>query len=244
MKKTVLAVVGIVGFSGVLATQQAFAEDINVNYTSNGAITFEPDTDPTKPVNPTNPDEKVEPEDPTDPTGPKPGTAGPLSIDYASSFQFGAQKITSDTKDYYAQIQTFKDGTTGPNYVQVTDKRGTQEGWTLSAVQNGQFKTAQNEELVGAALSIANAGVTSIVDVAYAPTPTAAHTFVPGTEVELVKAEDGKGMGTWVYRFGKDATEGATAVKLNVPGKAIKLAKEYRTTLTWTLKSVPTNVGG
>ena len=52
MKKTVLAVVGIVGFSGVLATQQAFAEDINVNYTSNGAITFEPDTDPTKPVNP------------------------------------------------------------------------------------------------------------------------------------------------------------------------------------------------
>ncbi|MGX7738218.1 WxL domain-containing protein, partial [Enterococcus faecalis] len=65
-----------------------------------------------------------------------------------------------------------------------------------------------------------------------------------GTEVELVKAEDGKGMGTWVYRFGKDATEGATAVKLNVPGKAIKLAKEYRTTLTWTLKSVPTNVGG
>ncbi|WP_048950604.1 WxL domain-containing protein, partial [Enterococcus faecalis] len=141
-------------------------------------------------------------------------------------------------------IQTFKDGTTGPNYVQVTDKRGTQEGWTLSAVQNGQFKTAQNEELVGAALSIANAGVTSIVDAAYAPTPTAAHTFVPGTEVELVKAEDGKGMGTWVYRFGKDATEGATAVKLNVPGKAIKLAKEYRTTLTWTLKSVPTNVGG
>lgn len=59
MKKTVLAVVGIVGFSGVLATQQAFAEDINVNYTSNGAITFEPDTDPTKPVNPTNPDEKL-----------------------------------------------------------------------------------------------------------------------------------------------------------------------------------------
>ena len=89
--KTVLAVVGIVGFSGVLATQQAFAEDINVNYTSNGAITFEPDTDPTKPVNPTNPDEKVEPEDPTDPTGPKPGTVY-LSIDYASSFQFGAQK--------------------------------------------------------------------------------------------------------------------------------------------------------
>lgn len=86
MKKTVLAVVGIVGFSGVLATQQAFAEDINVNYTSNGAITFEPDTDPTKPVNPTNPDEKVEPEDPTDPTGPKPGTADPYQLTMLQAF--------------------------------------------------------------------------------------------------------------------------------------------------------------
>ncbi|MGC2933446.1 WxL domain-containing protein, partial [Enterococcus faecalis] len=36
MKKTVFAVVGIVGFSGVLATQQAFADDINVNYSSIG----------------------------------------------------------------------------------------------------------------------------------------------------------------------------------------------------------------
>ncbi len=93
MKKTVLAVVGIVGFSGVLATQQAFAEDINVNYTSNGAITFEPDTDPTKPVNPTNPDEKkLNQKIQLTQLDQKPGTAGPLSIDYASSFQFGAQK--------------------------------------------------------------------------------------------------------------------------------------------------------
>ncbi|MCZ0856403.1 WxL domain-containing protein, partial [Enterococcus faecalis] len=68
----------------------------------------------TKPVNPTNPDEKVEPEDPTDPTGPKPGTAGPFSIDYASSFQFGAHNITFDTKDYYALFLTFKVGTTDP----------------------------------------------------------------------------------------------------------------------------------
>lgn len=92
MKKTVLAVVGIVGFSGVLATQQAFAEDINVNYTSNGAITFEPDTDPTKPVNPTNPDEKVEPEDPTDPTGPKPGLQAPYQLTMLQAFNLAPKK--------------------------------------------------------------------------------------------------------------------------------------------------------
>ena len=56
---------------------------------------------------------------------------------------------------------------------------------------------------MGAALSIANAGVTSIVDAAYAPTPTAAHTFVPGTEVELVKAEDGKEWGLGSIVLGK-----------------------------------------
>ena len=76
------------------------------------------------------------------------GLQAPYQLTMLQAFNL-APKITSDTKDYYAQIQTFKDGTTGPNYVQVTDKRGTQEGWTLSAVQNGQFKTAQNEELVG-----------------------------------------------------------------------------------------------
>lgn len=89
--KTVLAVVGIVGFSGVLATQQAFAEDINVNYTSNGAITFEPDTDPTKPVNPTNPDEKLNQKIQLTQLDQN-QDCRPLSIDYASSFQFGAQK--------------------------------------------------------------------------------------------------------------------------------------------------------
>ena len=104
-------------------------------YTSNGAITFEADPNPTKPVDPTDPEKPVDPVDPTDPDGPNPGTAGPLSIDFASSFQFGNQLITSETKDYYAQLQEFAAGAAGPNYVQVTDKRGTQEGWSLSVVQ-------------------------------------------------------------------------------------------------------------
>jgi hypothetical protein len=39
----------------------------------------------------------VDPVDPTDPNGPEPGTPGPLSIDYASSFDFGTQKISGST---------------------------------------------------------------------------------------------------------------------------------------------------
>ncbi|MBO6350352.1 WxL domain-containing protein, partial [Enterococcus casseliflavus] len=48
-------------------------------YTSNGAITFEADPNPTNPVDPTDPEKPVDPVDPTDPDGPNPGTPGPLS---------------------------------------------------------------------------------------------------------------------------------------------------------------------
>ncbi len=35
----------------------------------------------------------------------------------------------------------------GPNFVQVSDNRGTETGWTLKVKQNGQFKTEVNQEL-------------------------------------------------------------------------------------------------
>lgn len=65
-----------------LSTTTTFAAD-GGNYDTNGVITFTPNTDPTNPVDPTDPTKPVTPVDPTDPTGPKPGTNGPLSIDYA-----------------------------------------------------------------------------------------------------------------------------------------------------------------
>lgn len=234
MKKSFITM-GIVILSSIILPITAVAAE----YTSNGAITFGTDNDPTKPVDPTDPEKPVDPVDSTDPTGPNPGTAGPLSIDFASSFQFGNQKITSETMDYYAKLQEFTSSSAGPNYVQVTDKRGTQEGWSLSVVQQGQFKTAQNEVLEGASLSISSGTAISVTDKQYAPTVVEHHTFVPNSEMNLVNAPAGKGMGTWIYRFGADASEGATAVKLNIPGRSVKLAKEYRTTLTWYLKNVP-----
>ncbi|NCE15709.1 WxL domain-containing protein [Enterococcus gallinarum] len=225
MKKSLITM-GIVILSSIILPITAVAAE----YTSNGAIIFETDNDLTKPVDPV---------DPTDPMGPNPGTAGPLSIDFASSFQFGNQKITSETMDYYAKLQEFTSSLAGPNYVQVTDKRGTQEGWSLSVIQNGQFKTAQSEVLAGASLSISSGTAISVTDKQYAPTVVENHTFVPNSEMNLVNVPAGKGMGTWIYRFGADASEGAAAVKLNIPGRSVKLAKEYRTTLIWYLKNVP-----
>ncbi|MEB5953235.1 WxL domain-containing protein, partial [Enterococcus innesii] len=71
--------------------------------TSNGAITFEADPNPTNPVDPTDPEKPVDPVDPTDPDGPNPGTNGPLSIDYASSLDFGVNKISNKNEVYYAR---------------------------------------------------------------------------------------------------------------------------------------------
>lgn len=58
-------------------------------------------------------------------------------------------------KNYGAFAQRFKetDALRG-NYVQVTDKRGTQSGWVLQIVQDNQFKSSTNDELTGAKLTL------------------------------------------------------------------------------------------
>ena len=101
-------------------------------YSTGGTVKFVTDTEITTPVDPLDPGEEVTPVDPTDPEKPiKPGTPGPLSIDFASPLYFGEQKISTVDKVYTADAQPLSDSTTRPNYVQVTDKRGGEQGWTL-----------------------------------------------------------------------------------------------------------------
>lgn len=221
-----------------------------ITYPSKGSVTFEEDSSQTKPVDPLNPDQPVTP---TDPEGnevdPDKGTPGPLSLDFASDFLFGTQKITTTNENYYAALQSYKkqgstELTSGPNYIQVTDKRGTQMGWVLSVTQMAQFQTAENEPLEGASLSFANAMAVSAVDQTYAPTINEGETetaLIPGTATTIMTAAQKQGMGTWLYRLGDEKT-GANSVKLSIPGKSVKLAKEYTTTLTWTLASTPENL--
>lgn len=250
MKKTTILTAGIILFSSLLGATTTFAAD-GGSYDSKGEITFKAGTDKTDPLDPSNPDpdKPVTPVDPVDPTGPKPGTNGPLSLDYASSFQFGEQSISTVDKTYYAALQTFSDGTAdGPNYVQVTDTRGTQKGWELSVIQGAQFETATSDVLEGAKLSFANGqavsnlqeGLNETESQAITPVATAAVTLVPGAKSVIMTAGDKQGVATWLYDLGKDATEAATAVSLKVPGKSVKLKDAYSTTLTWTLSDTPT----
>lgn len=243
MKKTISLLVALVLLAAVALGLVASAAD----YGANGKIIFVPDTSVNPPVDPTNPDtaKPVVPIDPTNPLGPKPGTSGPLSIDYASSFQFGEQVISTVDKVYYAAIQKFADANTGPNYVQVTDKRGTLEGWSLSVKQNSQFATADRDELIGAKITLKNANIVSDLSSYTELIPSTVNpevVLVPdGSEQIVVTADAKQGVGTWVYRFGSDSQTGATSVELAVPGKTVKRAAQYSTTMTWILQTIPSN---
>lgn len=234
-------------------------------FDSNAIVKFKADTKPTKPTDPDNPDtdNPVSPWDPTTPDNkPNPGTAGPLSLDYASSIDFGENLITDQDMIYYAEPQYLfaADGVTKdpnsarPNYVQVSDNRGTNSGWTLRVSQNGQLSNNKtlNKELTGSQIRFTSGVVKQNKEATMPPIPAPVNkdfTLNPdGTEVEVMTAADGTGMGTWVNRFGTledvdingETVKKNKAITLSIPGNILKDAVEYRTSLTWRLYDVPT----
>lgn len=223
-----------VGQKAVLAD----TTDTHMKYQSGGETTV-------KPLDPLLPDplKPVVPVDPTNPAGPMEGTGGSLSFDFASSFQFGSQVISTKDETYYALPQEYTDfdGTKkkGPNYVQVTDVRGTGSGWQLSVKQNGQFQTAEAQKLAGAELWLKNGEMISTLSDSYAPSAKETIEMPLDSEVNVITANNEQGIGTWLYRFGSDETSGGRSVQLNVPGSSVKYAKKYQTSLTWSLKDVP-----
>lgn len=223
------------GASSVLADDAKDGAEMN----SKGTITYVRDESPTNPVDPTDPntDKPVTPTDPHDPS-----TNGPLSIDYVSNLYFGEQKTTGSEMTYHADLDHMKDSTgkdiDRPNFVQVTDKRGSNAGWSLTVTQDSQFKNGDNE-LAGATLKLANATLSTAND---GTAPSAAPTTIElsvGTAVPVMAAKANEGTGTWLDRFGKDEEEGKTSISLTVPGDTKKVQGEYTTSLTWTLTDTP-----
>ncbi|EOL49108.1 WxL domain-containing protein [Enterococcus phoeniculicola] len=246
MKNTKMLVATIALFgAAVLAPLSAQAGTTGDTYPSKGVITYTPSTDPTDPVDPLKP---VDPITPTNPDGEdpsEPGTAGPLSIDFASSFYFGEQTITSVIKTYNALPQAYKDkagtDTTGPNFVQVTDNRGTEAGWTLKVTQDAQFKTTNikaGTELEGAEITLDNGNVVTASH-STAPTGPTQIVLAPGAETLVMSAKATEGAGTYLFDWGTDQASAATSVSLEVPGSSTKYSDRYETNFTWVLSDVP-----
>jgi hypothetical protein len=242
-------------------------------YQSTGSVGFVPSNEGTKPFNPNEPT----PEEPVNPIGPdgeqaNPGTAGPLSLDFASSFFFGNRKITNQDVVYKANAQALanQDGTITsyvPNYIQVTDNRGNNAGWTLNVSQTGQLRSTKattNGELKGAMITLkepVSVGLTNSM----APKAHEVTLDPNGAKSIVMSAEAGTGSGTWITRWGsqgdlmdeeqsvldkqsnsklleKENVTVSPAVTLSIPGKTPRDAVRYTTTLNWILTNIPITV--
>ncbi|AUB51694.1 WxL domain-containing protein [Enterococcus mundtii] len=216
-------------------------------------VTFEPattliveDVGPFSPVDPLDPELEVEPENKPE----LPEDQGQLSIDFISSFNFGSQAISVHEQTYYAQPQrllnedgTVKENEERPNYVQISDRRpdNGRSGWQLSVTQNGQFSNQNGHELIGSEIQLLNQElVTAQGGTAPALKEETGQKIIPNTKRILLQADEKSGTGTWIYRFG-NAETADKSVGLYVPKGTNPEAKEYSTTLTWELSSVPEN---
>ncbi|MGE1006176.1 WxL domain-containing protein [Bacillus cereus] len=219
-------------------------EGVNLLVKDQGELTIKPYDEPTKPVDPVDPKEPVEPIDPTTPDKkPIGGTKGPLSLDFASSLNFGEQVLSSKDEKYFAKSQELADGSQKMNYVQITDNRMKGSSWTLSVKQNGQLKDEKGRKLDGAKITFHNAEVvssTQMPELSLAKDSFDITADSSGATQHVLVGKSGTEESTYIYRFGNEETKGSS-IQLEVPGETIKYAVAYKTTLTWSLSDVPVN---
>ncbi|WP_265459739.1 WxL domain-containing protein [Enterococcus sp. HY326] len=165
-------------------------------------------TETTPPKDPENPGVEVDP-------GPGPSTKGDLRIDFVSSLNFGAIKITENNRKYDSLAQLFHSDTPARGYyIQITDQRGGTEGWNLTLKQERQFESRiiqdlEHQQLDGAVLSFDKGWANSIDS----GTPTVTRDTLAinqmGTAYTVATATSGQGAGVWLISFGASGENNA-----------------------------------
>lgn len=249
MKNSIKLITTIILASSAVSAVALAADTEGGTLGSTGKVTFKPNTGEgsnTPPEKPEKPGQPIFPWDPNKPGTPNPGGQGPLSIDFASSFDFGEQEIVSRDMDYKAKAQLASDTELPegevptqevPNFVQITDNRGTEAGWKLTVKQDEQFKATKkaDKELTGAIITLGNANFYTHSESASA-VGEASLAITPGDTVTVMTAKADTGAGTQFVQWGtEEAKDAATSVNLHVPGSTTKYTDVYNTTLTWEL---------
>lgn len=156
---------------------------------------------------------------------------GTLSLDptqVPTNLNFGSSAISYNADT--TQVATTDGGqastpTTGKMHVE--DLRGNAAGWTLK-VNQSQFKNSANTELTGTQLTLTTGQVTNVGGTAPSGGKiNQAVTLNPGTETELLKANQTEGNGVSELPISK--------FEIKIPASAAKLTGEYSSTITWTL---------
>lgn len=223
-RHTSYAIIGCVFFSLFTFADHAVAVDSHVE------VGLKPSLAITPPVNPIDPNIPIFPVDPLDPTNKGTGEHGPLSIDFASNLDFGTQAISSKTMTYFVQNQH--------PFVQVSDKRGTDDGWRLTASVS-TFKSTDNQSILrGAELSMLNAQVKSVSDnVSSAPLASQKIVFTNQESQPILHSPANSGNGTWLSVWSGVINENKQ-IQLKIIGNSAK-PKQYVATINWTLISDP-----
>lgn len=180
-----------------------------------------------------------------------PEQTSPLRLSLLTAFDFGTIKMSGNNETYYAKMPqpNFVEGgpQERPNFAQVTDNRGNNAGWRLTAKIAEQF-TNGSSVLNGSTITLnngwtepANAEMTSFA-------PTAAQNVVLSTDADalVANASADKGMGTWNILYGtlntteQDSKGDATkSVSLQIPGSVKKTEGQYTAKIEWTLYNAP-----
>ncbi|EOL43960.1 MULTISPECIES: WxL domain-containing protein [Enterococcus] len=264
MKKTTIASALLISTFILGAASPAFADQVAAP-TTDATVKFK-----SEPQDADNDGNTIDPLDP-DGNGVKPetgegsvGTKGPLRVDFAPNFKFGTVTMSGNAAEYhplYMKVNLLDE--TGkvaeplqskyvPHYVQVTDNRGTNDGWELTVAATPFKGTVVDKNAdLKATLTLGHSQFTSPVK------PVDGKDFKPATlntnvtltpeAKPLIVAKADQGMGSWAAVFSKDTTATLTDtdrnpnVTLSVPADSKKDAnEEYKSTITWTLSTTPT----
>ena len=223
MKQLKILLVALVLFSTFAITAIAESE---ISENTDASITFvATDESATDPVNPDNPNE----------TGTETGTGmnGKLTLDYVPCFSFGSQNVGTG-------VETFTATNLKP-FIQITDKRGTGDGWKIQVKltdfsgDKGTFK---------AVLSLANGeSLSTTNNKSTAPSVATPVTVTSGegeVNVAIATTETKTGMGTWIVRWYPTETENTVndSVTLTMDTSSI-LIGDYTATLDWIFTDAP-----
>ncbi|WP_347301158.1 WxL domain-containing protein [Dolosigranulum savutiense] len=209
--------------AGVLLGATTLAGDVYAvgSHNSNATIKFTEPTDDVNVLDPTDPEKTLDPQ----PNEGKTGDTGPLTLDYVTNLDFGTHAVSIAEQTYTA--------TNDPQpFTQVTDRRGTSTGWTLT-VQAATFQSNGQNTLPGASLTFENGTTASNLNGLDAPRVNSPiNVTTGGNAVNVTVANVGQGRGTWITRWSKDD------VKLTIP-QGTATEGTHTSQLTWTLSDAP-----
>ncbi|PFJ17522.1 cell surface protein [Bacillus cereus] len=231
MKGYRLLTLGIIILTGTtLSTNSVKADEVN-KAISKSYINFIADNGPTDPIDPINPDNSNPPKpiDSEDSDNKGTGNSGGLTLDYVSNIQFGTKKIVNGNTIYHAKNKN--------PFLQVSDKRGTEEGWTLKA-RASELKSEDGKVLTGAILSLRNGQVKSRSSNVSTP-PITNDVVFDNNDAKLVMfTEVDTGRGTWINVFSGTDGDNSNA-QLKVLGDSADTLTNYSTVITWELSNAP-----